>query len=311
MHRANLRPLRVLLVLLAERSVSRAAERLGISQPAASHALARLRALYQDPLLLRSRSGMIPTPRAMELEKSARRLFEEYEALTKPAAAFDPSVSARTFVLTAPEYAEHVLMAPLLRHLRAAAPNIRIEVHPPEPARSLELLERGEVDLRIAWLPKPLPSLRSMQLFQDRMVCIADRGHPRIRGSLTLEQFFTLPHVRTSVGMSRTTTGRVIDEAVQRHGRKLDRFFLLQNFLTVPHALVGTDAIATLPRTLAVAFAAQHPLQVLEPPLKLPRIRYAAYWHERNQRDEAHKWLRAAVLRAASSVESASVAATK
>jgi DNA-binding transcriptional LysR family regulator len=302
MNDIDTRLLRAFAVLMAERSVSRAAERLGMSQPATSHALARLRTLFADPLLLRSRAGMIPTNRAVELERGVRALLDGYEALVKPAGSFDPASSRRSFVLTAPEHAEHLLMPVLLRRLRAEAPGVRIDVHTPDPERAYEMLESGQVDLRIAWLLKPMLSLRSLQLFQDRMVYIADKRHPSIKGKLTLTQFLTLPHIRT-FGASRNTTNRVIDEALDRAGKKLSMTFQLQNFMTVPSALAGTDIIAAVARGLAVRFAQQYPLQVLEPPLKLPRIRYAAYWHERNQNDAGHRWLRTAVLQAAQQLQ--------
>lgn len=191
-------------------------------------------------------------------------------------------------------------MPGISRRLRKEAPQVRIEVHAPDRDRAYELLESGRLDLRIAWLPKPPVSLRSMQLFQDRIVCIAHRDHPTIQGTLSLAQYLAAPHVRP-LGTGRTTTGRVIDGAVERQGkgRKLELTFLVQNFLKIPFLMEGTDAIATLPLTLAQRFQQQHPLQVLETPLRLPRVRYAAYWHERSQKDAGHRWLRSVVADAA------------
>jgi DNA-binding transcriptional LysR family regulator len=298
----EVRLLRTFLVLMSERSVSRAAERLGVSQPATSHALARLRTLFGDPLLLRSRQGMVATDRGGEIERIVRGLLDDYDKLVGRPDAFDPAVSKRTFVLTAPEYAEHLLMPPIFARLRAEAPNIRILVRTPDAERVYELLERGEVDLRIAWLRSAPASLRSMPLFQDRIVCIADRNHPTVRGSLTMAQYLALPHVRP-FGTGRTTTGRIIDEAVERHGGQLELSFMVQSFMTIPRTIAGTDIIATLPMALAVGFGAQHPLQVLEPPLHLPRVRYAAYWHERSQKDVGHRWFRGIVANAARSLK--------
>lgn len=298
MNELDPRLLRAFLVLMAERSVSRAAVRLDMSQPAISHLLAKLRSVFDDPLLLRSRGGMTPTNRALELEGRVRDLLAGYEQLTKPVSQFEAATSTRRFVVTAPEYAEHLLMPNLLRHLRAQAPGVRVDVRAPDPDRAYELLESGEVDLRIAWLLTPMQSLRSLQLFQDRMVYVADKNHPQIHGRLTLPLFLGLPHVRT-LGASVSTTNRVIDEALDRTGRKLDLVFYLQNFLTIPATLSGTDAVAALPARLAARFAQQYPLQLLEPPIRLPRIRYAAYWHERNQNDRGHRWLRQATQESA------------
>jgi DNA-binding transcriptional LysR family regulator len=300
--KVDVRLLRTFLALMSERSVSRAAERIGVSQPAMSHALARLRVLFQDPLLLRSRQGMVVTDRAGEIERVVRRLLDEYDKLVGRPEAFEPGSSRRTFVVTAPEYAEHLLMPAIFARLRAEAPNIRILVRKPEAERVHELLESGEVDLRIAWLRAAPTSMRSMPLFQDRIVCIADRDHPSVRGSLSLAQYLSLPHARP-YGTGRTTTGRIIDEAVERHGGQLELSFMVQSFMSIPRAIAGTDIIATLPSALATSFGAEHPLQVLESPLHLPRVRYAAYWHERSQKDPGHRWFRAVVAEAGRSLK--------
>lgn len=302
MDNSEIRLLRAFVVLMRERSVSRAAGSLGLSQPATSHLLARLRALLGDPLLLRSRNTMVPTDRAIEIEQSVQTLLDDYDRLTRPRAPFDPAVSRRTFHLSIPEFAERYLLPPLFRRIRKEAPYVRIVVQPPNAEHSYELLERGELDLRIAWLPAPVASLRSMRLFQDQLVCIADHENPAImNGVLTLETFFALPHLRT-VGYSQTTSGAVIDAAIERQGRKLMMSQVVHNFVTMPNAIPGTDLIATVPRLLAEEFISSHPLQILEPPLKLPDVRYAAYWHERSQRDAGHRWLRSALAAAGRSI---------
>lgn len=297
---SEMRMLRAFLVLMAEGGVSRAGERLGLSQPATSHLLGRLRELFQDPLLLRSRNGMVPTERAREIEKAARTLVAQYDRLVSTADNFDAATSNRSFSITAPEFAERLLVPPLLRRFREQAPNIRLVVRQPDPERALDILESGELDLRVAWLTAPLKSLRSTQLFQDRLVCIADRKHPEIKRSLTLEQFLSLPHAR---GQGHTTTSHVLQTAVERLGRRFSEPFLVQNFQTIPHLLPGTDLISVVPRMLALEYAAQHPLRILEPPLRLPAVRYAAYWHERKHRDAGHQWLRARLVDAARGLE--------
>ena len=291
------------LALMRERSVSRAAERLGISQPTLSHSLNKLRELFDDPLLLRSRGGMIPTQRALRLQPSVETLVDNYKSLIKATHPFNPKNSTRTFVLTAPEHAEHMLIPLVIRKIRVQAPGIRIVVRAPDPDQAYELLERGEIDLRIAWLFKPAPSLRSFHLFQDQISYIADRDHPILRGKLNLTDFISLPHARTESAGTRTTH-LVINHAIERLQKKLLLTFQLQNFMTVPMALQGTDIIAAVPRGLAIRLAEKHALQILEPPLKLPKINYSAYWHERNQRDLGHRWLRQVVLNAAQELKS-------
>jgi DNA-binding transcriptional LysR family regulator len=304
MDNIDVRLLRIFLVLMAEKNVSNAAAQLGISQPAASHALARLRELFQDPLLLRSRGGMVASDRAASFEAGVRGLLQGYDELIYKTKPFDPATSVHTFVLSAPEYAESLLLPAMARSLRNQAPHVRVEVRAPDRDRAQDLLESGKIDMRIAWLPKAPPSLRSMHLFQDRIVCIADQAHPTIRGSLSLEAYLNATHVRP-LGTGRTTTGHVIDDAIERLGRKLNLAFLVQNFLTIPVIMQGTDIIATVPLRLAKILQQQYPLQILEPPMRLPKVSYAAYWHERSQKDPAHRWLRSVVLEAARQLDAA------
>ncbi len=290
--------LNLFVVLLNERSVSNTAERLAMTQPAVSLALARLRELFHDPLLLRSGRRMTPTNRALQIEGSVRSILDAYNALTNPPAAFEPSQSTRVFVITAPEHVELRLIPNLLTKLRELAPKVQLEVKAPNPERSFELLETGEVDLRLAWLIHPNIALRSLQCFQDKMVCIAKSNHPRIRDHLTLNDFLSIPHART-LGARGNTTNRVIDETLHGLGKKISMSFQMQNFATVANAVSSTDMIAMIPQSLAVKFSGQFDLQIIDPPIRLPRIKYAAYWHERSQNDIGHQWLRQLIVKVA------------
>jgi len=302
MNNIDIKLLRTFLTLMRVKNVSRAAEELESSQPNTSHSLNKLRELFGDPLLIRSKSGMIPTPRALELEIKVERLLNSYQDVINNPTNFDHKTSSRNFVITAPEHAEQMLVPVMLRKIRSVAPNVRIEIRAPNPERASELLESGEIDLRIAWLLKPASSLRSLTLFQDRLVYIADKDHPSIKGQLTLRNFLKLPHART-YGEGSKTTNFVIDEAIAKIGKQLVMTFQVQNFMTVPSSLIKTDIIASLPQSLAISLAEKLPLQILEPPIRLPRIHYSAYWHERNQNDAGHKWLRQTVLESAQTIK--------
>lgn len=290
--------LRAFCVLMRERSVSRAAERLELSQPAMSHALSRLRELFHDPLLLRSRGGMTPTGRAVEIEPHIRSILREIDAVVAAPEQFDPQKSKRTFVVTATEYSEFVLLPHLMARIRTQAPNVRIEIRAPDQNRMLDWLEAGEVDLRIGWVRNATASLRSRALFQDSLVCIARRDHPEVGDALSYAQFLRLPHVRPQV-IGRTTTGQVVDEAVAARGGKIWIGLALQNYLTIPHVVANSDFIATLPRRLVQAFPPQLSIKILEAPIRLPRMRYAAFWHDRSHADAGHQWLRRAVAETA------------
>lgn len=301
MNTLDRRLLQIFLTLMSELSVTRAANRLGVGQSAVSQSLTRLRELFSDPLLIRSRGGMVPTDRARDLEQSVRKLLADYDRLVAPPENFDPAISRRRFVVSVPEYAEYVLMPHLLSRFRVEGRGLRLEARAPQPDRAAEMLESGELDLRIAWLLDPPASMRSMPLFQDEIVCLASRSHSLVQGRLSLDQFLGLPHVYT-LGTGRSTTSQVLEAAAEREGRRFDRAFLVQNFLTIPHIVGRTDMLATMGRRLAESFVAQHNLQLLQVPLKLPKIRYAAYWHERGQRDVGHRWLREQLAAAARAI---------
>ncbi len=283
--------LRCFDVLMAERSVSRAAEHMNLSQPAMSHALARLRRLFDDPLLLRAQGEMVPTRHALELREPVGRILAEIDGVVSMAAAFRPETSRMKFVLTAPEYVEYVLAPGLFGLLQKAAPGIDIEFRTPNPERVSEWLEKGEIDFRLAWLRDPPRSLRSKFLFRDEFVCLVRQGHPQIRGAMTADQYFSLPHVRSRF-VRNSPSGRVIDEVVASHGKKLRIALLMQNFWTVFHTVAHTDLIATVPARLAQGVADQLSLQVLEPPISVPDMRIGVFWHERTHKEASHRWFR-------------------
>jgi len=300
----GLKNLRTLLVFLSEQSVTRASERLGISQPAASNALARLRVQFGDPLLLPTRGGMVITERAKEIEQEARVLIQRYDALTRPAQAFDPASSKRRFVVTCSQFAEHILIPELFKLLRKVAPEICLEVLPPVPSQIHDWLESGRVDIRIAWPYEQAGSLRFLPLAQDRIVCIADPENPLIGEHMDSDTFLMLPQVQHAVWGKKATIGRVVEDAFKSRGVIPPEMLLVQNFLTIPDVISGTDLVAMVPERIGLRFAKDYGLRLLVPPMKLPRIKYAAYWHERSHNDQGHRWLRGVVREAARRVSS-------
>lgn len=287
----DIKLLRCFEALMDERSVSRAAERMHVSQPAMSHALARLRRQFNDPLLLRARREMVPTRRALAVRETVLRLLLEAEHLFLRAETFRPATSRMKFVITAPEYVEHVLAPRLMSRLQREAPGVSLEIRVPDPDRATEWLEKGEVDFRLGWLRTPPPTLRSQLLFRDGFVCLARKGHPQIRGGITRERYLSLPHVRSRF-VRNSTSGRVIDEVAAAHGGKLNVAVLMQNVFTVFHVVAHSDLIATVPSRLVQGVAGQLPLQVLEPPLSIPDIRISLFWHERTHQEAPHRWFR-------------------
>jgi DNA-binding transcriptional LysR family regulator len=288
----DIRLLRCFDALMTDRSVSRAARRLNISQPSMSVALARLRKSFADPLLVRGGNEMVPTSRALTLWGTVRGVLDGIDNLGAGAAPFDPRTSRMQFTLTAPAYIGYVLLPRLMRELEKTAPYVRVEVRAANRERATEWLARGEVDFRLGWIRDPPPGLRFKTLPRERLVCLARRNHPALAGRLTTEHFCTLRHIRTMVDRA-SESGQVIDQLLEETtGKRLRIVLLAQEALMVPYVVATSDHIAVLPERLARAFAAHLPIKVHPIPLQLPNQEIGLYWHERTHRDPAHAWFR-------------------
>lgn len=287
--------------LMTERSVSRAAEHLHMSQPAMSHALGRLRRMFDDELLLRGRGYMTPTNRAIELEPEVRDLVAASKRITRKVPAFDPATGRMRFSVTAPEFLEFLLVPRLTRRLQQEAPAIDLEFRASDPKRSLEWLERGEIDFRLGWWPDPPESLRHKLIFRDPLVCIARKGHADIRGNISTERFVKAAHVRVQRPRTGLTT-QAVDRAVHLLHRKLRVALQVQNALALSNAVTKSNLIATVPNRLAQALAQVFPLQVLALPLNVPDVPIALYWHERTHKQAAHRWFRHVLAETASAL---------
>ncbi len=278
--------------LLAERSVSRAAVRLHLSQPAASALLARLRELFGDPLLLRSARGMLPTPRALELLAPVKRVLNEIDAIVQPRAAFDAASAEYSFTLSASDYVEYALLPKLVDYLERKAPGVRLEVSPLDLPLVAKQMESGDVDLCITALQNASPGLHTRPLYAERIVSVVRRDHPGVGAQLTLEQFCSLEHIRVSVPGSGFSTQ--IDAALAAMGRERHVRLAVPHFLLVPEIVARSDMISALPERLARGYA--ETLRIFEPPLAIEGYTVGEIWHERNQRDPAQQWLRDVLL---------------
>lgn len=278
--------------LLAERSVSRAAQRLHLSQPAASALLARLRELFGDPLLVRSARGMLPTPRALELLAPVSQVLSEINTIIQPHTAFDPATAVQTFTLSASDYSEYALLPALVDYLERKAPGVRLELRQLDLQTVEKQMESGEVDLCITALRNAPAGVHARPLYTERIVCVVRRNHPEVGARLSLEQFCNLEHILVTVrgGGFATQT----DEALAAVRRKRHVRLSVPHFLMVPEMVARSDMISTLPERLARGYARK--LRILEPPLKIEGFTVASIWHERNHRDPAQAWLRELLL---------------
>lgn len=282
--------------LMEERSVTRAAHRVGLSQPALSNALARLRRTFDDPLLRRTPEGMVPTPLAESLIAPVRAALAGLRSALEETPAFDPAHSERTFHLLANDYVESLLLAPLLARLGSEAPRIGLRLARPRslfdapPATALA----DAFDLALGFFPDSLsldPSLRSQVLWEDRHVCIARNGHPQIRRRLSLEQYAAARHVAV---FYKAQGPGLIDTLLAQQNLARRQAIFVPHFSSVPPIVAASDLIATVPERLARLYKHLR-LQVLASPLPIPPFRLRMLWHGRREADRALAYLRALI----------------
>ncbi len=284
----NLNLLLAFDALFEEQSVTAAARRAGVTQPAMSNTLAQLRVLFGDPLFLRHRTGLTPTTRAKELAEPIRQGL----ALLQSAllgSSFDPATSERRFVIAASDYVELVVLPALLRRLEQVAPGVRLQLRPWGLHEAPPELQRGEVDLMLGFYDKLPPNHREQKLFDDEYVCVVRRGHPKVKSKLTLARYLELSHVLVS---ARADSPGSVDRALAALGKRRKVGARVSHFLTVPVLVSQTDFVAALDRRVAQVFAASLGLELFAPPLKLPKGTIGQVWHARQHADPAHRWLR-------------------
>jgi DNA-binding transcriptional LysR family regulator len=288
----GLRSLRMLATLLEERSVTRTAEAHGLSQPAASRAVARLRAALGDPLLVRTRRGYALTPRAEALRPAVAEALAAVGRLFEPAAAFEPASSTRAFRVAATDYGSVVALADAAERFAAAAPRARLDVTPWGPD-TLERLERGGLNLAL-YADGPLPpDFHYRALFADGYACLVREGHPLASGPAPPEPAAIAAHPRAVVMFPDGDRGaRPDDVLADLFGAPADRVALrTPYFMATPWVVARTDLVACVPRRAAERMAAgMARLAVL--PLPAEPFGYRVIWHARAHRDPAVRWLR-------------------
>lgn len=294
--------LRVLHTLLIERSVTRTAVRLNLSQPAVSAALRRLRDAFGDELLVRNGNAMAPTPRGLALQQPLREVLDGLARMFDgDGGAFEPAVAQTSFRIGCPDYLATVFLGRVVAALRKEAPATRLTVHPLAPGYHFETaLADGELDIVIGNWPEPPPNLHIAPLLTDDIVCLMDRRHPLAGTEMTLAQYLEAPHV-VPLAFSSTHRG-VIDQHLARLRLTRNAIVTVPFFSIAPHLLPGTDLIFTISRHFASHYAAFLPLAVARCPVDYPPMRFYQLWHERSHAAAAHKWLREVLGRAARDV---------
>lgn len=275
--------------LLLDRSVSTASEKLGLTQPAVSNALKRLRAVLKDELFLRTSRGMEPTPYALHLAEPVIYALNALQAALTTRDSFDPKASSRNFQLAMTDIGEMYFMPPLMVALSRMAPNIRISTVRPHSANLKEDMESGTVDLALGLLPNLQTGFFQRRLFRHKYVCVFRQGHPLAQSPMTLKQFTELDHV----GVISANTGHgEVDGLLERAGIKRKMRLVVPHFIAVGHILQTTDLIATLPERFAQRCEAPFGLVSSPHPARIPDIAINLFWHAKFNRDPASLWMR-------------------
>jgi DNA-binding transcriptional LysR family regulator len=276
--------------LVRTANVSRAAELVGITQPAMSGALGRLRELLGDPILIRSGQKMVATQRALELHRTLAPLLEQWLDATEPR-AFAPDTSTRTFSLVASDYMQFLLLPKLARALEQRAPRARLRILPTNPVKTLEMLESGHAELVIGHVENPPASLRSRSLHQEVAVCLLRRDHTALGEEWNLQTYARLRHIQVTSSAYRNFSD-ALTRALSGLDVNLDVGITVSSYLATPHIVAASDLVATLPQSIATEFAHTLPLAIVSLPVDMPHISISLFWHERHQKDNAHRWLR-------------------
>lgn len=287
----NLNLLRSLDALISEQNVTRAAERLNITQSAMSSSLNQLRSVFNDDLLVRCQHGMLLTPRAQELSRKIKPIMHKINALTQNQYQFDPATSDRTFCLAMTDFACLVFLEPLLAHLKKEAPNVRITVRPLDNSvDQTTLLADPKNELYLGYASTTPKNFQQQHVLEISSVCVANKNHPLMQKKMTMADYLNAEHLAVAVaghgGFSDT------DAYLQIMGKKR------KIRLSVPHALNAvdilpeTDLIATLPIQSLDAFFDTSQVKYQPIPFTFPLGQLNQIWHQRFEHDQGHTWLR-------------------
>lgn len=288
----NLDQLLLFDALLRDRSVSAVARRMGLPQPTVSRRLAELRRYFNDPLFVRTRQGMEPTPVALAAADAVHEIVQIYRVRLLHAGGFEPAQSERNFAIAASDFG-HLVVLPLLeRHTVESAPKLTFTAVPLDRRPLIEALESGEVDIAVGGFPALYAGVRQQVLFREHYVCIVRTGHPLCgNGTITRAAFEAARHVVVSAQalghVHQAVEKRLLEVVPADHVRITSQSFLLAALF------VGqTDLVLTAPSTVARLLTARANIETLVPPLDLPGFEIKQYWHERFHHDPGHAWLR-------------------
>nr|WP_284506688.1 LysR family transcriptional regulator [Caballeronia sp. GAWG1-5s-s] len=286
----DLKLLQLFDLLYDVRSVTRAAEQLGQSQPTISIWLGRLREYLQDPLFVRTPGGMTPTPQADALIGPCREILESLRRFAAWEISFDPSTAKRRFRICMTDASHITLLPRILARVREEAPGIRLEAARID-GNTERALESGEADLAIGHVPWLGGGMYQQQLYMQDWVCLANRNHARVRSRLTLKQYRSEGHVVIAGG----TGAQQLEQALLRENIERDVVLELPGMLGLGSIIASTDLIATLPRNIGETLARVNGIAVHSCPLPVDQFAVRQHWHAKYHHEAGNRWLRSIV----------------
>ncbi len=293
LHEIDLNLLVVFNQLLVDRRVSKAAESLGLTQPAVSNSLAKLRKLFGDELFLRTPQGMEPTPFADQLAESVGYALAMIHSGVNQRSSFDPASAQQAFTIGMTDIGEIYFLPALIEHLRRVAPGVTLSTVRNTAINLRDELEAGKVDLAIGLLPQLKAGFFQRRLFMQRYVCLLRQGHKLDKRRVSAAEFAAAEHL---VVMSPGTGHGKVDEVLQRSGVERRVRLTVPHYVSVGHILQASDLIATVPERLADRLLEPFGLRKLPHPATLPEIAINVFWHAKYHRAPANRWLRGVVF---------------
>ena len=284
--------------LMSERNVTRAATQVGVSQPAMSAALSRLRKLFGDPLFLRSADGLLPTPRARDLSGPIGEALRQIEATLVKKPRFVPGKAALTFKLGLSDYPATVLLPSLLEALEKQAPGVSVNVHAfHHRDHAVDLLDAGAIDAAIGVAPRQLDGrIMTRPVLRDEFVTIVARDHPVARRGMSMEGYLALPHVLISPEGEQYG---LVDQALAQQGKQRKLALTLPQMFAVPAIVARTGMTATVMKRVALHSSSSGEVMLFPPPVALPEIVFDLIWHRRSDTHPAQEWFRGVIAECA------------
>jgi DNA-binding transcriptional LysR family regulator len=278
--------------LMRDRSVSRAADRMKLTQPAISHALGRLRAVFNDPLFIRSPTGMLPTSFAERISDQVAGILRGVNLILSPVDEFDAARSSRRFAIGMTDYTAYVVMPALAKHMERHAPNIELLIRPAHGTGVLSMIESNEIELVVGGsILDPREYISTSHMMTERFVCAMRRGHPVLKHRLTLEAYLAQSHL----DIAPLGEPGIVDKLLHQQHAARRIGISIAHFLLAPAILEQTNLVATIPERMARPMAKRFGLAVLETPFDFGWHEIRQTWHRRLEHDPGLVWLRAQI----------------